>query len=180
MSPTTPPHAHTFISPYTFAAHHSTLPSCLPQWPLAHVSGSPPPSETPFVPQTIRLPQNANDTLSPCIQTKWHDILQLRVWAPRERQRGVGEERWSSWGGRWRKDSPSSRIYLWSCTDKDQDIVCILYGFIFPPCFYCSPAILLFLTSFPSRQATGCCCNSFFLLLITASMCLFYLATDSL
>lgn len=41
-------------------------------------------------------------------------------------------------------------------------------------------AVLLDLTSLHTGQAPGCCCNSFYLLLLTANMCLFYLATDSL
>lgn len=69
--------------------------------------------------------------------------------------------------------------YLGSCPDSDLDVYLFLMDLFFQDVL-CSLAILLNLTSFLMRRAADCCCNSSARLLLTQSMCLFYLATDSL
>lgn len=171
MTNVSPPHthAHTSISLHTFTAPLPFHP--LPQWPLARVTSSPPPIETPIVPLTAQMPQNANDMLSLHIQTKWHDILQLQV-SPTQ------EWKWWGWVGRaqWIRVLLSFRQIR--CSDTDLPIVFLFLWLYFFKVFFSSCFV-----QWPSNLPPAivpCCTSTAPTLLHAGSTCLFYLAADSL
>lgn len=175
MSPST--HAHTSISLYTFTAPLRPSSYPLPQWPLAHVTGSPPPSETPIVPTQLKCPQ----MLMTCCHSayKQNDMIYCNYRFHQLRNENVGAGTQST-AGEGLAQLPTDS---WSCADEDLLIVFFSYIFIFYHnvffFLFCSVAIkyppsLRLLLHLPPHRPTAPT------LLLAVSTCLFYLAADSL
>lgn len=159
-------HAHTSISLYTFTAPHP-----LPQWPLAHVTSSPPPSETPIVPTQPKCPE----MLMTCCHSayKQNDIIYCNY---RFRQLGnenAGVGRRSTVGEGLAQLPTDSR----PCSDKDL-LILFLFFFYFSKMFFCS-CFVQRPSNLPPAIAS-CCTSTAPALLLAVSTCLFYLAAHSL
>lgn len=154
-------HAHTSISLYTFTAPHP-----LPQWPLAHVTSSPPPSETPIVPTQPKCPE----MLMTCCHSayKQNDMIYCNYRFRQLRNENARVGRRSTVGEGLAQLPTDSR----PCSDKDL-LILFLFFFYFSKMFFlflfCSAAIeppssyrlLLHL----HRPRSAACCEHMFVLL---------------
>lgn len=117
-------HAHTSISLYTFTAPHP-----LPQWPLAHVTSSPPPSETPIVPTQPKCPE----MLMTCCHSayKQNDMIYCNYRFRQLRNENAGVGRRSTVGEGLAQLPTDSR----RCSDKDL-LILFLFFFYFSKMFF--------------------------------------------
>lgn len=164
-------HAHTSISstpllPPVSLASPPLHP--LPQWPLAHVTSSPPPSETPIVPTQSKCPK----MLMTCCRAayKQNDTIYRNYRFCHLRNENAGVGRRSTAGD----DLAQVPTDSGSCSDKDLPIVLLYLWLYFSKMFFfflfCSAAIKppcsyrLLLLHLHRRHSAPCCEHVFVLL----------------
>lgn len=144
----------------------------LPQWPLAHVTGSPPPSETPIVPTQPKCPQ----MLMTCCHSayKQNDMIYCNYRFHQLRNENVGAGTQSTVGEGLAQLPTDSRSWLTSAHCIFFLMASFFFTMFFFSCFVQWPSNL------PQANVPCCTPPPTPPLLLAVSTCLFYLAADSL